>query len=222
MGKNFLIVWLILLCSTFSVLKAAVPHDSLQISGNKKARFVFNLDARYTLFDKEPVRVSGLKGGIEWHHKLRTGVGYYFLSSPIIINHPALSPDQLATETRLKFRYGAVYGEYVLLKNEKWELSTPLQLGHGKLFSEQRGLSGETLNKETRSLWLMEPSVAGHYKIYNWVGVGAGAGYRYLLSHAAPETNSLNAPVYYIKVKLFVGEIYRQIRRKCATEVFFN
>ena len=214
MKKKFLIAWLVLLCSTTLVLKAAVPTDSLRVSKSKKARFVFNLDARYTLLDNEPVRVSGLKSGVEWCNKYRTGVGFYFLSSPLVTRFPALSPDQPATETRLKFRYAAVYGEYVVLKNEKWEISLPMQAGYGKMFSEQHTTNGKLLNTETQPIWLVEPSVAGHYKIYNWVGIGAGVGYRQLLGQTNQEANHLNAPIYYIKAKLFLGDLYRLFRSK--------
>ncbi|MBK0404858.1 hypothetical protein I5M27_17840 [Adhaeribacter sp. BT258] len=214
MGKQWVLVWLVMWCSAWQVLQAAALPDSAAIQAQKKARFVFNFDTRYTLFENERIRVSGLKTGIEWHNKFRTGVGYYFMRNPHITKFPVSAADQSATEARVKFYYGAVYGEYVLLKNAKWELSLPVQAGLGKLKNEHYSASGKLLRAQTDPLYLLEPSVAGHYKVWSWAGIGAGLGYRQMLGQAHLETNHLNAPIYYIKVKLFAGELYRQLQSK--------
>ncbi|MFC5271428.1 hypothetical protein [Adhaeribacter terreus] len=217
MSKKWGMVWLVLFCSAWQVLQAAVlpdSPDSTAVPAYKKARFVFNFDTRYTLFDNGPIRVNGLKTGVEWHNKFRTGIGYYFLRNPFVTKFPGASADQPATEARVKFHYGAVYGEYVLLRNAKWELSLPLQAGFGKLKNEHYTASGNLLRSKTEPLYLVEPSVAAHYKVWSWAGIGAGLGYRQMLGQQHRETSHLNAPIYYIKVKLFAGELYRQLRSK--------
>jgi hypothetical protein len=213
MGKQWVLV-LLVWCSAWQVSQAAALPDSTGVPALKKARFVFNFDARYTLFENERIRVSGLKTGVEWHNKFRTGVGYYFMLNPHITRFSATAADQPATEARVKFYYGAVYGEYVLLKTRKWELSLPVQAGLGKLKNQHYTASGNLLHSQTDPLYLLEPSVAGHFKVWSWAGIGAGLGYRQMLGQAQRETNHLNAPIYYVKVKLFAGELYRQLQRK--------
>lgn len=219
MGRLFS-VWLIgLLFGLGLPLSAAVPADSATANRLHKTRFVFNFDTRYTLLENDRARISGLKTGLEWVNKYRAGLGYYFLSSPIVTQLPATT-DQAAVEARVKFAYVAGYGEIILLKNKRWEASLPVQIGFGKTLNQYRNQQGEIVNTEKVPLMLVEPSVSGHYKIYSWVGIGAGAGYRQMLSASNRETNHLNAPIYYIKAKIFAGELYRQFKAKhCRSAV---
>lgn len=220
MGRKIFLSWLFLLGASLAAqaLPAANP-DSLVIVPEKAGpHFVFNFDTRYTLLQNAPARISGLKAGLEWHNRLRTGFGFYALSSPITTKLPVLKPDDPQIEARVKFNYAAVYAEYVMLRNRKWELSVPVQLGFGKTLNVYHNQAGQVQRTERIPLWLVEPSVSGHYKVYPWVGLGAGAGYRQMLNASKRETQHLTAPIYYIKVKLFTGELYRLLRHKYCPE----
>jgi hypothetical protein len=212
MGRKLFVCWLFLLLASIRLFAAGT--DSLQTTKKRRPHFVFNFDTRYTLLQNDPARISGLKGGLEWCDRIRTGIGFYALSTPIITKLPAAGPDVHAIEAQVKFAYAAVYGEYVFLKNEKWELSVPVQVGFGKTMNVYRDNKGEIQRTEKIPLWLVEPSVSGHYKVYSWVGLGAGAGYRQMLNDPQRETRHLNAPIYYVKVKLFAGELYRLLHKK--------
>lgn len=207
---------------SFLVLPASaqITADSVFKAASPKAKFVFNFDTRYTLVQNNQARISGLKAGIEWKQKFRTGLGMYALSSPLVTKFTT-NPDQKVAEVKMKFRYAAVYGEWVLLRNKHWELSAPLQVGFGEIRNQYFDKQDQLLQTDYKPLWLIEPSVAAHYKIYTWVGLGAGAGYRQMLNHQQLQNNQLNAPIYYIKVKVFVGDLYRQFRQKhpCALRV---
>ena len=206
------VIGLILSCLVLPV-SAQIANDSIFKVSEPKAKFVFNFDTRYTLLQNDPVRIGGLKAGIEWKQKFRTGFGMYALSTPLVTRFTS-NPDQKIAEVKMKFRYAAVYGEWVLLRNKHWELSAPLQAGFGKIRNQYFDKQGQLLQTEYKPLWLIEPSVAAHYKIYSWVGLGAGAGYRQMLNYQQLQNNQLNAPIYYIKVKVFVGDLYRQFRQK--------
>jgi hypothetical protein len=216
MGRKILVLWLFLLFGSIPVF--ADGTDSVLTAKKRGPHFVFNFDTRYTLLQNDPARISGLKGGLQWGERIRTGVGFYALSTPIITKLPAAGPDVHAIEARVKFAYAAVYSEYIVLRNAKWELSVPVQLGFGKTLNVYQDSKGEIQRTEKIPLWLVEPSVSGHYKVYSWVGLGAGAGYRQMLNHSQRETRHLNAPIYYIKVKLFAGELYRLLHKKYCPE----
>jgi len=192
--------------------------DSLFTEHKTGPHFVFNFDTRYTLFGNDPARISGLKAGLEWRSRFRTGLGFYTLSTPLKTKLPVTSPDQTAIEALVKFRYAAVYGEYVLLKNKRWETSVPMQLGFGSTLNVYKDAAGNVQRTTKVPLWLIEPSISGHYKVFPWAGIGAGAGYRQMLTHANRESGRLNGPIYYLKVKLFTGELYRLVKSKyCHT-----
>jgi hypothetical protein len=212
MGRKFLVCWLFLVFGSIRLFAAGA--DSVQVLPKRRPHFVFNFDTRYTLLQNDPARISGLKAGLEWCDHIRTGVGFYALSTPVITKLPTTGPDGKPIEARVKLAYAAVYGEYVMLRNKRWELSVPVQLGFGKTMNVYQNSMGEIQRTEKIPLWLVEPSVSGHYKVYSWVGVGAGAGYRQTLNDPRRETRQLNAPIYYVKVKLFAGELYRLLHKK--------
>jgi hypothetical protein len=98
-------------------------------------RPVFQFDQRFSLLNGKVVGINGLKGGIEWNGRLRAGLGVYLLSGGVPTD-AALPPDlPPSTRDELRFRYLVGYGEYVLIGNPRWELSTPVQLGVGKFYS---------------------------------------------------------------------------------------
>ena len=216
MGSRILLSWLFLIGTSIPALAlpAHAPDSSAVNSKKHGPHFVFNFDARYTLLQNAPARIGGLKAGLEWHNRLRTGIGFYALSSPVTTKLPATLPDEPPVEAQVKFSYGAVYAEYVMLRTKRWELSAPVQLGYGKTLNVYQNQQGQVQRTEKIPLWLVEPSVSGHYKVYSWVGLGAGAGYRQMLNASKRETQHLTAPIYYVKVKLFAGELYRLLHRK--------
>jgi len=117
-----------------------------------------------------------------------------------------------ATQTELRFRYVALYGEYVLIGTPRWELSTPTQLGFGKVFGRYRLPDGSRQLSPTDHIWLVEPSLVGHMRIFRWVGVGAGAGYRQMLFQNGNQERELSGFILIGRVKLFLGDLYKIAR----------
>jgi hypothetical protein len=217
--KYLIGLWLIFSGLVFPAMATETP-DSLQAyNNNVPVKFVFNFDARYTLFRNDPVRIGGIKAGLEFKKHFRAGIGLYGLNAPVITSFIP-TPDQPVSASEMKFRYAAVYGEWVLLKNKRWEVSLPLQLGYGKIQTKYLGAGHTLLQTDRRKIWLAEPAIAGHYKIYSWVGVGAGAGYRQALNPGSKSIRELNAPVYSLKAKIFLGDLYRQFRIRQKNRAF--
>lgn len=180
----------------------------------KFAKPVFHFDARYSFINHQQVQISGFKIGVEWIEKFRTGIGFYGLSTTLNKELEEVQDPVQRLDGRFRFNYLALYGEYIFLSSRKWEISTPIQFGIGQMFYEVRDKRGMPKANERKLIALVEPSVTGHYKFFPWVGVGAGAGYRYMLSSQNKIEHGFDSPIYYIKAKLFVGEIYRAINRK--------
>jgi hypothetical protein len=73
------------------------------------------------------------------------------------------------------------------------------------------------MKTEKVNVWLAEPALAGHYQFNPWVGVGAGIGYRHMLDESEKETRDLNSPIYQVKLKIFLSEVYRSVRDRKNT-----
>ena len=48
------------------------------------------------------------------------------------------------------------------------------------------------------------------YKITRFFGLGAGIGYRQMLSENDKIREALNSPLYVLKIKVFIGEFFRK------------
>ncbi len=173
-------------------------------------RITFQFDQRYSLLASRLAGINGLKLGAEWRGRYRAGVGMYLLSSGILARPMEETPP--GTRTELRFRYLAAYGEYVLLGNPRWELSVPVQVGYGKYYHEQISAAGERLRSPRDRVWLLEPTIGGHYRIFRWAGIGGGVGWREAFSVKPQYANQLDGPIFYGRAKLFLGDFYKVVR----------
>lgn len=176
-------------------------------------RPVFQLDIRNSILNRRFVTLPGLKLGVEWRGRLRTGLGVYLLSSAIPSRQPVPSELPAATRTELRLRYVAGYGEYVVLGNPRWEVAGQLQLGVGKTFSRYYlPTGGEALRSPKKYIWLVEPSAAAQLRIYRWLALGTGLGWRQPVFVNTLTQRELNGPIFYGRVKLGLGDLYKVAR----------
>lgn len=175
-------------------------------------RVVVQFDQRFSPLNGKLVGINGLKLGIDWRGRLRLGLGAYRLSGGVPTRGalPVGLPPGSGTE--LRFRYVAAYGEYVLIGTPRWEVSTPTQLGFGRVFVRYHLPDGRREQSPIDHIWLVEPSVVGHMRIFRWVGVGAGVGYRQLLFLNSEQERELSGFIVLGRVKLFLGDLYKIVR----------
>nr|AGU11757.1 hypothetical protein [uncultured organism] len=186
----------------------AVGADSTHVRVRHR-RLVAQFDQRFSPLNGKLVGINGIKLGIDWRGRLRTGLGVYLLSGgvPTSIAGPMMFP--AATRTELRFRYVVAYGEYVLIGTPRWELSTPTQFGFGRVLGRYYFPNGSREQSPIDHIWLIEPSLVGHMRIFRWVGVGAGAGYRQMLFLNGSQERELSGFILIGRVKLFLGDLYK-------------
>ena len=191
--------------------ETGAPPDSSFVRQAHR-RPVFQVDQRFSLLNGKVVGINGLKGGIEWNGRLRAGLGVYLLSGGVPTDAP-LPPD-LPPNTRdeLRFRYLVGYGEYVLIGNPRWEVSAPIQVGVGKFYSRYQLPDGGVRRSAKDQIYILEPSIASHYRLFQWLGLGAGAGYRQMLFINDKLEDELSGAIFYGRVKLFLGDLYKIAR----------
>ncbi|RYU75831.1 hypothetical protein [Hymenobacter persicinus] len=194
---------------------AVAQHaDYATDSAQLHRRPVFQLDVRNSILNHRYVTLLGLKLGVEWRTRVRTGLGVYLLSSPIPSRQPLPAELPAATRNELRFRYVAAYGEYVLLRNRRWELSSQLQMGVGKSYSRYFVPDGTVLRSPKRTIWLTEPTVAAQLRIFRWFSLGSGLGWRQPVFVNELLQHELNGPVFYGRAKVSLGDLYKTLRFK--------
>ena len=173
-------------------------------------RLTFQFDQRYSMVDSRLAGIDGLKLGVEWRGRYRAGGGLYLLSRGVrTVTNEVLPP---GTHTELRFRYAAAYAEYVIRGNPRWEVSVPVQIGYGRYYHETVGPAGDRTRSINDRVWLLEPTIGGHYRVFRWIGLGGGVGWREAFSVKAQYANQLNGPIFYGRAKLFLGDFYKVVR----------
>lgn len=177
-----------------------------------RTRFVFSFDARNSFVIGQPVKFNGFKFGLEVRKRHRFGLGFYSLRYQVKLNDVGLASG-LVTDIFFDYNLATTYYEFVVLHKNKWELTLPAHIVSGDLLASREDSTGKRvavpeLSKPTRGL---EWSVDAQYTIIPWLGVGAGLGYRTVLSSNNEAKRAFNGPMYFVKLKLFLGVFYRRI-----------
>ena len=196
------------------LLPLFVQADSGNYNIWKKPKLFLQLDPYYSFVENRGANLLGAKAGLEFGKKYRFGLGYYVLKSDIIeLKH--LTPDQAkeapndTVKAQLRMKYVPICFEYIFYNKENWQVSVPVDLGFGRTYFTYFDQKGNTRRLKDHAVILTDVVVMGQYKILKWVAIGAGIGYRKMLLDNPAIDRKFDSPLYTIRVKLFLEEIYK-------------
>lgn len=208
---KFIIIIILLLFYKLSICQ--ITDTSKTISSLN-----FNFNNRYSYTQNHLNSILGVKFGFTLFKKHKVGIGANYLFSKSydykIINNNNISYE---IRTPLKYYYFSIFYEPILYKDKHWEFSIPFQLGIGESYFYY-WLDNQRMTYNKSSLINIESVLSSHYKIYWWIGIGSGLGYNYHLKSNALIENKFNGIVFYTKIKIFVGDIYRCYKIKNVDE----
>ena len=118
------------------------------------------LESRYSFMNNSPTKVSGVRLGLSFRRKLRVGIGYSWLNTPvydteIIIDE--LGKPRIATNF-FKFGYVCYYADFVFHKTKRWQLSVPIQVGTGAYWTQYED-GKKIIKSQKRLLLFYEPGI---------------------------------------------------------------
>ena len=179
--------------------------DSLSNAFRGKKSFDFRFESRNSFLDNERTEVQSLKFGITFDRKLSLGLGYSWLSTPVVnpfyLYDEIIGRDTLINKT-LRLNYVCPYIDFIFYKSKKWQYSIPMQFGIGNTYFTYAYRDIETKSK-SRVILLYEPGVNVKYKIFSWLGIGANVGYRIVLKNNKYTGNKFNSPIYSAGVLIY-------------------
>lgn len=185
--------------------------DSISDAILSKPKLSIRLDNRFSFTASTPSKIVAFKVGAEFKDKFRVGGGYNLLNStltkPVYINENNVDT---SLTSYLKMSYMSYFIEYVFYRDKRWEFSIPLQIGVGNTHYEYN-YGGFKFRNNWSVIVNYEASVSGHYRIIKWFGIGAGFGYQLMLKDNPAIEENFNTPIYVIKFKIFLGDIYRSV-----------
>ncbi len=88
----------------------------------------------------------------------------------------------------------------------------PLQAGLGNAYVEYVSPDGSTQETPHDLVGVIEPSVAAQTRIFRWLGVGGGAGWRAPVFVDRAVRRELSGPIFYLRGKLLLNDLVAVVR----------
>jgi hypothetical protein len=170
---------------------------------------IVKLDMRGSFIGNESVQFAGIKLGLEHAGKVQYGIGYSFLLSPVEGNAHVEGLGEVGT--RLRFGYVTPYFDFAFYQKNNWELRIPVQFGIGSGSVVYDDADGRKRKLQHSTVFLYEPSMTVQYRFLKYFAIGGGWGYRLVL-RSAPLADGLTAPIYTFGLRVFFGDLWRDIR----------
>ena len=180
-----------------------------------KVKPFFQFDSYYSFIGYERADVFGFKGGVEVNQKWRFGAGYNKIKSDIVEwkllpqEERPYSPTGNIVKSQLYLNYYPLLAEYVFYNKDPWQVSLPFTIGYGNSYFSYYDKDNNQRKIFNRSIAVTEFGVTGQIKVFTWMGVGAGVGYRYLLLKNPEIETQVSSLVYSVRIKIFPGAIIK-------------
>lgn len=216
--RHWFIIFLCLTC--FTALGQTVrqydkntwklPADTL-----KKVRFVFFFDDRFSLLHGSPIQFTGIKTGVQFRQRWRTGVGFFFNRNEQKVEQTTSEKfPGLVLREQTRFYYGTVFAEFIAFKKIRWEITIPMHLGFGGAVTRYFDETTEArLGSYTDYVILSEVTPTVSFRFCRWVGVGAGLGYRFIFNRNKDLRKAYDAPIAMLRAKVYIYEALRFVQK---------
>jgi len=176
-----------------------------------------SMDNHYTAFFGQTANFWGLKLGVQMFQKYRIGFGGYYM--PRFVDKTPTQEfsvrDTITVYRKFRMHYYTTFMEWVFVHNFRWEVALPISAGYGIAEVERwnparfRWEPGKDVDEFVATV-----SVNAHYKIFSWVGVGLGLGWRQILTPDQDIQRDFSGLILSYKVKIFAGHLYKALFRK--------
>ncbi|MBL0340302.1 MAG: hypothetical protein IPP71_04875 [Bacteroidetes bacterium] len=201
----------------FSQIKSSTNSEYPLISFRSKPKFFITLDKTGSFVAGKGATTNEIRIGLEFKKKLRLGIGFAALVSDVVaektIKTQVTQVDSVLN-ANLSLAYFSMSGEYIFYNSKRWQITMPVTLGIGSsYFNYFELIDGDYKTKKTDqgTVVLFGPTGVATYRILRWVGVSGGVGFRYAVVNNSKVKESFNSPIYLIRLRIFLGEIYKSV-----------
>ena len=176
--------------------------DSIKNSFTYKPVFLIKLDARNSFVSSFPVKLKGIKVGLNFNNTTKIGIGYSWMSSNFqsIFNSDTVD---------FSMNNVSVFIEYNFYHTDKIYADIPVHIGVAKLIYNK-----EDLILANAYALVYEPAMTVEYRFLRFFGIGVGAGYRLVLYDHKQINEKLSSPIYIFRFKVYFGDIYKKHFKK--------
>jgi hypothetical protein len=147
---------------------------------------------------------------LEHARRFQYGIGYSFLFSEV--EQERVVPELGLRPTWLRLGYANLYVDYAFHQRGPWEVRIPVQIGIGRGSLNYHDANGRRRVLDRSGIIPYEPAMTVQYRFLNYFGVGAGWGFRLVVQTGDKLGENLNAPIYTLGVRVFLGDLWRDLR----------
>lgn len=184
--------------------------------GEKKWKFMLGLDARRSFFQGAPVKINGIRTGLEYKGVHRFGLGFYGLSKQAIFTEIRVENPAATDTSQVKFNVGfaSLFYERVLFKSPKWEFAIPAAFSGGTISGSFQDSTGTFLPLVKSNFSALSFGFQTKYYIFSWLAPRVSIGYRLTFNTSPEVKGAFNRPYYSFGLQLLLGELYRAVFKK--------
>jgi hypothetical protein len=179
----------------------------------KKPKFIVRYDSHGSFITNTPARMSALGAGLRFGNYIRLGIAVNWLNTPIY-RTKIVPADSTGTDTvAAKLNYGmvSIYSNIVIARHKKWEFTVPFELGIGGTSYTYNNTAGNPVEFAKGGIVTIEPMFNAEYKVFRWLGLGAGLGLRLVPVGNKLMKENFNSLLWDANLSIYFGEIYRYI-----------
>lgn len=205
--KTLLIITSVLL---FSLGVKAQFLDTLKYSIRQTPKPYGSLDFSRALGKNNGTDVIGYRLGIVQNKRLYSGLGYYRFNTDKVYDITVQTKNETDTvvPSQLKLRFLTLNAEYVFYRDNKFQMSVPVNLGYGNSFYQYFISEGEK-QKTTRSgSAIATIGINANYKIVPWFGFGVGMGYATTMGSNKISEQNFKSITYSFGLNIYFAELY--------------
>lgn len=186
------------------------------VSFKNKPSFFLTVDRTNSLVSGRSAVTTELRAGLDFKRKVRLGIGIAGLVSDVVAPKNVITESNTDTTLNalLSMTYLTLSAEYTLYESKRWQITMPVMTGIGTAYwtyYEKVGNITKTKKLDEGGVLLTGPSVIFTYRIFRWIGVSGGLGYRQLIINNSKINESFNSPVSTFRIRIFMGEIYKSV-----------
>ncbi len=212
--KSVINIAIAILLSAFSL--SAQFLDSLISSFKKKPGIDFSIETRNSFLFNDTVKFRGIKAGVRFGKKFRVGLSFNWLKSNLY-NQAAFfyNSSKDSSKGYFKMAYFAIYAKILYHKTKRWEFSTPLQIGYGNSWLQQKQKLSFKNQQFKKAMIIYEPTVSVQFKLLKWLGVAGNIGYRFVWHKDEKILSYLNGPIYVLNINFMIDQLFFEICPGC-------
>jgi len=179
----------------------------------QKPKFSLRFDTRNSFIANKAAKIRGIKFGLDYGKDVTVGMSFNWLDKKFDTTKDVLIGSDTVV-ANLDFGYLGAYFEYTFYRTEHWEISIPVQIGIGSTYFGYRDGKNKQKRLSQKPIIVYEPSMTADYRFWRYLGIGAGVGYRLMLVNNNDIEGNFNSPIYVLKLKVYLGDMYRDVFKK--------